>query len=134
MFILDTNTVSNSLKSGNLVLRRHFQRAAPNSLFVSSIVEAELRYGIVKAGLEKSKLGGLVDIFLAKVIVLPWTRLTAKCFAKLRTESEAKGITVDMVDLMIATHAKEDQSLTLVTNDGALLKLKPWINVTNWTV
>jgi len=132
MFLLDTNTVRNSLK-GNLRVQRHFQRAAPDSLVVSSIVEAELRYGIIKGGLENSKLGSLVNVFLAKVDVLPWTKATAKSFAQLRTESEAKGITVDTVDLMIATHAGENKSLTLVTSDGALLKLKPWIKVVDWT-
>jgi len=133
MFILDTNTVSNSFK-GNVRVQRHIQQAAPNSLFVSVIVEAELRYGIIKGGLENTKLGDLVKTFLAKVEVLPWTQLTARCFAQLRTDSEARGITVDTVDLMIATHAKEDRNLTLVTNDGALLKLKPWIKVVDWTI
>jgi tRNA(fMet)-specific endonuclease VapC len=133
MFILDTNTVSKSLKGGSTNLQRRFRQAPPNSLFVSSIVAAELHYGIVKKGLEVSKIGRLVDMFLAKVEILPWTRLTAKFFAQLRTDSEAKGITVDMVDLMIATHAKED-GLTLVTNDAALLKLKPWIKVVDWTI
>ncbi len=132
MFLLDKNTVSHALK-GNLRVQRHLQRADPNSLFVSSIVEAELRYGIIKAGLANTKLGGLVTTFLAKVDVLPWTKVTARHFAELRADSEKKGLTVDMVDLMIATHAREDKNLTLVTNDGALLKLKLWIKVADWT-
>ncbi len=101
---------------------------------MSSIVEAELRYGIIKGGLDETKLGRLVDVFLAKVDVLPWTKATAKAFAQLRTESEAKGVTVDTVDLMVATHARENESLTLVTSDGALLRLKPWIKVVDWTI
>jgi tRNA(fMet)-specific endonuclease VapC len=133
MFLLDTNTVSNSLKRDYPALQRHFQQSPPNSLFVSSLVAAELRYGIIKKGLQTSKIGRLVDIFLAKVEIRPWTDLTARCFAQLRTDSEANGITVDTVDLMIATHAKED-GLTLVTNDRALLKLKPWIKVVDWTI
>ena len=103
-------------------------------MFVS-IVEAELRYGIIKAGLANTKLGGLVTTFLAKVDVLPWTKVTARHFAELQADSEKKGLTVDMVDLMIAQpHAKEDKNLTLVTNDGALrAKLKSWIKVADWT-
>jgi tRNA(fMet)-specific endonuclease VapC len=133
MFILDTKTVSKSLKTGDPTLGRHFQQSPPNTLFVSSIVAAELHYGIVKKGLETSKMGRLVDVFLANVEILPWTKLTAKCFAQLRTNAEAKGVTVDMVDLMIATHAKEESNLTLVTNDRSLLRLKPLIKVVDWT-
>ena len=133
MFILDTNTVSKSLKKGYPALERHFRQAPPGSLFISSIVAAELRYGIIKAGLQTSRIGRLVEIFLAKVEIRPWTELTAKCFAQLRTDSKAKGLNVDMVGLMIATHAKEE-GFTLVTNDGALLKLRPWIKVVDWTI
>ena len=106
---------------------------ALSDLRISSIVEAELRYGLVKKGITKSKVGVLVDTFLRAVQILSWESSTARCFAQLRTESEATGITVDTVDLMVATHAKEDSNLTLVTNDGALLRLRPWINVVDWT-
>lgn len=102
-------------------------------LRISSIVEAELRYGLVKKGITKSKVGVLVDTFLRAVKILSWESSTARCFAQLRTDSEGKGITVETVDLMIATHAKEDSNLTLVTSDGALLRLKPWIEVVDWT-
>lgn len=102
-------------------------------LRISSIVEAELRWGLGKKGITKSKVGVLVDTFLRTVRILSWESSTAQCFAQLRTDSGARGITVDTVDLMIAAQAKEDGSLTLVTNDGALLRLKPWIKVVDWT-
>ncbi len=134
MFLLDTNTVSRWVKAPNAALVRRFNQVALSDLRVSAITEAELRHGLVKAGITKGRVGGLVDKLLFIAEILPWKSSTAQSFAQLRTESEAKGITVDIVDLMIATHAKEDKSLTLVTNDGALLKLKPWIKVADWTV
>jgi tRNA(fMet)-specific endonuclease VapC len=106
---------------------------ALSDLRISAIVEAELRYGLVKKGITKSKVGVLVDTFLGVVQILPWESSTAQCFAQLRADSEAKGVTLDTVDLMVATHAKEDRNLTLVTNDGALLRLRPWIKVVDWT-
>jgi len=45
---------------------------------------------------------------------------------------ESSGLTVATVDLMIPAHARED-SLTLVTNDSALLQLRRWIDVVSWT-
>ena len=132
MFVLDTNTVSKWLKAPTPTLLGHFSKVARVDLSVPSIVEGELRYGLLKRGIEKTRFGILVDTFLKSVTVLPWTSATAECFAKLRTDSEAHGVTVDTVDLMIATHAKEEK-LTLVTNDGALLLLRPWIKVVDWT-
>jgi tRNA(fMet)-specific endonuclease VapC len=132
MFLLDTNTVSKLMRAPTPTLLRHFNKVARVDLRVPSIVEGELRYGLIKKGIEKTKLGILVDTFLKSVTILPWTSATAECFAKLRTDSEARGVTVDTVDLMIATHAKEDK-LTLVTNDAALHLLKPWIKVVDWT-
>jgi tRNA(fMet)-specific endonuclease VapC len=117
----------------NPALQRHFNQVALSDLRISAIVEAELRYGLVKKGITKSKVGVLVGTFLKTVKILPWESSTAQCFAQLRTDSEGRGITVDTVDLMIATHAKEDTNLTLVTNDAALLRLKPWIKVVDWT-
>jgi tRNA(fMet)-specific endonuclease VapC len=131
MFLLDANTISGVLKQASPGLQRHFQRVQSTELFVSSLVEAELRYGIAKRGLQGSRLGNAVDTFLANVIILPWTSSTATHFAQLRTDSEATGVTIDTVDLMIATHAKE-QTLTLVTHDEALHQLKPWIKVADW--
>ena len=106
---------------------------ALSDLRISAIVEAELRYGLVKKEITKSKVGVLVDTFLRAVRIVSWESSTAQCFAQLRTDSEARGVTVDTVDLMVATHAKEDSNLTLVTNDGALLRLRPWIKVIDWT-
>jgi tRNA(fMet)-specific endonuclease VapC len=133
MFLLDANTISQWIKSPNAKLMGHLKRVPLAELAVSPIVEAELRYGLAKKGITKSRLGVLVDTFLSAVQILSWESSTARCFAQLRTDSEAKGITVDTVDLMIASHAKEDANLTLVTNDGALLRLAPWIKVVDWT-
>ena len=132
-FLLDANSIRYWVKTPNATLRRHFHQVALSDLRISAIVEAELRYGLVKKGITKSKVGVLVAAFLMTVQILPWECSTAQCFARLRTDSEAKGITVHIVDLMVATHAREDGDLTLVTNDGALLRLRPWIKVVDWT-
>jgi len=131
MFLLDTNIVSESFKKANLAMQRRFEGVPSSDLFVSSIVEAELRYGVAKKRLEESRVGGLVNSFLNKVTILPWISSTAICFARLRTDSESSGISIATVDLMIAAHAKEHR-LTLVTHDTNLLRLKPWLRVVDW--
>jgi tRNA(fMet)-specific endonuclease VapC len=131
MFLLDTNTISHWIRASNPTLQRHFDGVPLSDLVVSSIVEAELRYGIAKRGLEASRAGGLVDTFLSNVAILAWTSSTAKRFARLRTDSEAAGVTIATADLMIATHAYE-HGITLVTQDRALFQLTPWIVVADW--
>jgi tRNA(fMet)-specific endonuclease VapC len=131
VFLLDTNTVSLSFRAPTPALARRFQTAPPASLFLSSIVEAEIRYGIAKKREAGAKLARLFDLFLSKVTVLPWTSASAREFAQLRTASEAAGVTIATVDLMIATSAKE-HDLTLVTHDGALFQLRPWLRVEDW--
>ena len=132
MFLFDTNTVSLLFRAPSSSLERKFKAAPPLSLFLSSIVEAEIRYGIAKKQLEGTKLARLFDQFLSKVIVLPWTSSTAKEFARLRTDSESTGVTLATVDLMIAASAKE-HGLILVTHDRALFRLRRWIHVEDWT-
>ncbi len=131
MFSLATNTVSLLFKAPSSRLEQKFRAVPFSSLFVCSIVEAEIRYGIAKKRWEATKLSGVVDQFLSSVTILPWTSSTAKKFARLRTDAEATGVTIATVDLMIAAHAQE-HDLTLVTHDGALLRLRPWLRVVDW--
>ena len=118
-------------RAPSLTLQQRFKTAPPLSLFLSSIVEAEIRYGIAKKRLEGTKLARLFDQLLGKVTVLPWTSSTAKAFARLRTDSEATGVTLATVDLMIAASAKE-HNFTLVTHDKALFQLQPWVRIEDW--
>lgn len=131
MNLLDTNTVSMLFRAPSSSLEQKFKAAAPFSLFLSSIVEAEIRYGIAKKGWEGTRLAWLFEQLLSKLTVLPWASSTAKAFARLRTDSEATGVTLATVDLMIAASAKE-HGFTLITHDKALFQLRPWIGVEDW--
>jgi len=74
MFLLDTNTISRWIKAPNAKLLGHFSRVPLSDLAVSPIVEAELRYGLAKKGIAKSKVGGLVDRFLSAFQILHGNR------------------------------------------------------------
>ncbi len=88
-----------------------------NAVAVSAVTEAELRYGVVKRG-RPQKLLALVEEFLIRVDVLPWTQAVAHAYGDLRAACETSGVTLAPLDMMIAAHAKAVGAI-LVTNDQA---------------
>jgi tRNA(fMet)-specific endonuclease VapC len=116
LYMLDTNTVSHIIRATPNVQKR-LSQAPMNAVAVSAITEAELRYGVVKRG-RPQKLLALVEEFLIRVDVLPWTQAVAHAYGDLRVACETSGVTLAPLDMMIAAHAKAVGAI-LVTNDQA---------------
>ena len=123
--MLDTNVVSKLLKASRLHPR--IEARSPASVFMSSLTEAELRYGLAKIP-GATRLHGLAAAFFARVSVLPFDAAAARAYGVLRSSYEAQGFSVGVIDGLIAAHAHAT-GCTLVTHDQALLRLTPWINV-----
>lgn len=128
-YLLDTCTAS-ALISNEPGVRKKTASFALAQLSISVITEAELRFGVEKKP-GASRLQKAVLDFLSRILVLPWTREDSIKYASLRAQTESKGLSVDGLDLLIATQAYE-RSLILVTNDNTLKKLKPWIKIEDW--
>jgi tRNA(fMet)-specific endonuclease VapC len=92
-----------------------------HAISVSAVTDAELRYGVAKRGYPQ-KLANLVNEFLIRVNVLPWTQAVAHVYADLRAACEAAGASLGPLDMMIAAHAKA-VAATLVTNDQAFCRI-----------
>ncbi len=116
-FLLDTNIVSYLLKEQMPLLKARFLAMPAEDFAVSSITEAELRYGIAKRP-NSFKLSAAVDRFLSRVSVEPWDSATAAVYGPLRAAQERRGLPLSVEDLMIAAHALS-LGLTLVTSDHA---------------
>jgi tRNA(fMet)-specific endonuclease VapC len=129
-FLLDTNTVSEAIRAKNHVLKQRIG-ALPNSrLAVSSVSEAELRYGMARLP-HAGRLNLLIDEFLFHITVLPWDSSCVACYGELRASLEREGRPMGNLDIMIASHALALQ-LTLVTNDKAFSRIKG-LSVVDWT-
>lgn len=127
-YMLDTNMVSYLLKgdknvAGNLVSH------PMSSLCISSLTEGELMYGVAKRP-EATRLRRVVSEFLRRVEVLPWGSGEAQRYGIVRANLEAQGKVLSPIDLLIAVHALEQETI-LVTHDHAFewvtgLVLEDW--------
>ncbi len=128
-FMLDTN-VASALMRGQPNVAARLRAAAPESVCLSVVTEAELLFGVAKRP-DAARLRIAVDELLAAIDVLPWTSATARRYGTLRAELERRGRPLAALDLMIAAHAAE-HDMMLVTNDRAFDAV-PGLRVEDWT-
>jgi tRNA(fMet)-specific endonuclease VapC len=127
-FMLDTDISSYIIKRRPTTLVDRFESHA-DSLSVSVITAAELRFGAEKAA--RPKLTELVEAYLDRLAILDWTNEVSRHYARIRTELERSGKPIGNMDLLIASHAVS-QGLTLVSNNlkhfssVAGLKVEVW--------
>jgi tRNA(fMet)-specific endonuclease VapC len=127
-YMLDTNVVSNFMR-GNAKVDANMIRRPAESLFVSSIVAAELLYGVFRKP-EAVRLNALIREFLSKSQILPWDSSTAQIWADFRTRLEKAGKMLTPHDMQIAAHAIS-LDMILVTDDRAFLGIDG-LEVENW--
>jgi tRNA(fMet)-specific endonuclease VapC len=126
-FMLDTDISSYVIKRRPATLVEKFEKHA-ESLNVSVITAAELRFGAEKAG--RPKLAELVEAYLERVAILDWTNEVTSHYARIRTEHAGKPI--GNMDLLIASHAVS-QGMTLVTNNIKHFSSVPGLKVEVWS-
>ena len=129
--MLDTNTVSYALRGQPPAVRTHLQRVPMVQVCISTITEAELRFGVA---LKPSalRLVELVDRFLAGVTCVPWDSAAAKAYASLGAASWHKGKRLAAADLLVAAHA-QSLGLTLVTSDTSFWQLRSSLALEDWS-
>ena len=127
--MLDSNTLSYLFRAHPAVSRR-VASAEISTLCISSMVEAELRYGIARRPRATQMRHGMEQL-LTRLDVLSWTSATAKRFGKLRAELEGMGRPLSLFDTLIAAHALEADAV-LVTSDRSFGRV-PGLKVEDWT-
>ncbi len=128
-YLLDTSTASFIIK-GDPAVRRRLVRVPMAQLAISTVTEAELRFGVVRRP-EATRLQEVVEEFLLHVAVLPWDSAAASQYAHLRTILEPDGQPIGNLGAMIAAHALS-VGATLVTNDRAFRQIEK-LKVEDWT-
>lgn len=112
-YMLDTDISSYIIRRRPAALAEKFQRHV-DSLCVSVMTAAELRFGAEKAG--RPQLVELVEGFLERLAILDWTDGVCAHYARVRSALEQAGKPIGNMDLLIAAHAVS-QRMTLVTNN-----------------
>jgi tRNA(fMet)-specific endonuclease VapC len=126
--MLDTSIVSEMIRNpaGRAAQRA---RAAGDSVHVSVIVAAELRYGCAKKG--SPQLLRRVEAFLSEVPVLPFEVPADSEYGVIRAELEAAGCPFGLNDLLIAAHARAVGATLVTANVGEFRRIRG-LNVENW--
>jgi tRNA(fMet)-specific endonuclease VapC len=127
--MLDTNMASYLLR-GSIAVRHRMQTLRPGEVAcISAVTEAEILYGIAKAGIGERRMK-LLNWLLQLVAIYPWGREEAAVFGRLRAAQEAMGKTLGPYDMQIAAHALS-LGAVMVTNDKAFRQV-PDLTVENW--
>jgi tRNA(fMet)-specific endonuclease VapC len=130
-YLLDTNTVSYIAKGNSPAARARLEAlGAGEQVCISSITEAELRYGLAKRPAALA-LRSAVEGLRLKLNVLPWGSKEAAAYGALRAKLEAAGIPLSQLDLQIAAHAIAVGAV-LVTNDKAFKHVADLGETVNW--
>jgi tRNA(fMet)-specific endonuclease VapC len=106
-YLLDTNMFSYIAKGVSPAARTEFQRLSKDRdaiLCISVVTEAEVRYGMAKRALSRTRCAAIEGLF-ANVQILPWGSDEAIAYAQMRAKLEAQGFTVSAMDLLIAAQA-----------------------------
>ena len=131
LFLLDTNTVSYFIADNPPQVQEMLRRVGLLSTAISTISEAELRYGVARNP-NAIRRWTSVESFLGDALILPWDSAAARTYGKLRADQERKGKPLSVEDLMIAAHALS-LGLTLVTHDSAF-SFVDGLRTEDWTV
>jgi tRNA(fMet)-specific endonuclease VapC len=127
-FMLDTDISSFIIKRRPATLVDQFEQHA-ETLNVSVITAAELRFGAEKAG--RPKLAELVEAYLDRLAILDWTNEVTPHYARIRAQLELSGKPIGNMDLLIAAHAVS-QGMTVVTNNLKHFSNVQGLNVELW--
>lgn len=129
-YLLDTNTASYVVKGNFPHVREKLLRVPMAEVGISTITEAELRFGVAREP-EAARLRTVVEEFLLRVDILAWDSGGAQNYALLRSALERAGTPMGNFDMMIAAHALAADAV-LVTHDRVFHRVKN-LKLEDWT-
>lgn len=137
MILLDTNVISELLRpSPDPAVLAWVSAQDAETLYVTAVTEAELRYGVavLPQGRRKAALSALVDTVLREDFagrVLPFDAPAAACYAEIGAARKAAGQPISQFDCQIAAIARAS-AMTLATRnrrdfeDCGIEVIDPW--------
>lgn len=127
--MLDTNIVSELVRSPRGNLRARLDAFGGNAVCISVMTAAELRYGVLKKG--SAKLAHGVEAVLGDIAVLPFDVPADLEYGRLRARLTAAGTPIGPVDFFIAAHALSLGLILVTANVGEFSRVAG-LRVENW--
>ena len=130
--LLDTCICIHVIRGKAAGMRARFDMFQVGDLAVSSITEAELRFGADKSA-EPARNHRQLDQFLLTLPVLPFDSRAAVHYGSIRATLEREGTPIGPMDLLIAAHARALQ-MTVVTHNVREFLRVPDLVVDDWAL
>ena len=128
-YMLDTNIVSDLIRSPQGKIADRIARVGEDQVGVSVVVAAELRFGAAKK--KSARLSAQLEAILNSMDVLALEPPVDAIYGHLRADLEHRGKPIGANDLLIAAHALA-MDLTLVTDNVEEFRRVPKLRVENW--
>jgi tRNA(fMet)-specific endonuclease VapC len=128
-YALDTNLCIRVLRDRPAALRERFNREA-DGLCISTIVLTELLHGAAKSARPDHNRRE-VELFAARLDVLPFDADAAGHAADIRANLELKGQEIGGYDLLIAGHARSRGLIVVTGNLGEFSRVEG-LRCENW--
>ena len=127
--MLDTNIVSDLARNPNGAVAKRIAEVGPDTICVSIVTAAVLRYGCTKKG--SPKLFAQIEAILGSVQVLALDVPAAAAYGNIRAGLEAAGTPIGPNDLLIAAHASALGAVLVTVNTGEFDRVLT-LQVENW--
>jgi tRNA(fMet)-specific endonuclease VapC len=129
-YMLDTDVCIAIIKNRPEPMRIRLSRLSPEEVGISSIVAAELWFGVALSQKKKQNQTALKD-FLEYATILSWPYEACPIYGQLRTGLQKKGTPIGAMDMLIAAHALVLDAV-LVTNNTKEFSRVPDLKIENW--
>lgn len=130
MFLLDTCVISDFVKGDENTLRK-VKSHAPSSLFVCTVTQMEIEYGLKRIEERRHKFDAIIQGLYACINILPFDQKTSFCAATIRAELSKIGQPIGPYDLLIAATALA-HNLVMVTANPNEFSRVPGLTIENW--
>lgn len=131
MILLDTNICIYIINARPPEVLARFHAYRLGEIGISSVVAAELAYGVAKSGSARNR--SALEMFLAPLEVLSFDDRAVWVYGDLRAELERLGQPIGAMDTMIAAHALAVDAV-LVTNNTREFSRVSGLRLENWVV
>ena len=129
MILLDTNICIYVINAKPPEVLARFHRFHLGDIGLSTVVAAELAYGVAKSGSERNRKA--LEMFLAPLELMPFDSPAVWAYGELRADLERRGLPIGSVDTMIAAHALS-MNAVLVTNNTREFSRIAGLKLENW--
>jgi tRNA(fMet)-specific endonuclease VapC len=129
MILLDTNICIYIINNKPSAVLARFQQYRLGDIGLSSVVAAELAFGVAKSGSARNRQA--LEMFLAPLSILPFDAAAVWAYGDLHADLERRGTPIGSLDTMIAAHALSQHAILVTNNTREFVKV-PGLQLDNW--